>query len=69
MIEVVIGLLRDACGVGVGVLLIEHNMSVMWEICSTVYALDSGRVIAHDTPQELQHDSLVIDAYLGRSGP
>jgi ABC-type branched-subunit amino acid transport system ATPase component len=69
MIEVVIGLLRDACTQGVGVVLIEHNMSVMWEICSNVYALDAGRVIAHDEPQALQHDPLVIDAYLGRSGP
>jgi ABC-type branched-subunit amino acid transport system ATPase component len=68
MIEVVITQLQEACAQGVGIVLIEHNMSVMWEICSTVYALSDGRVIAHATPEQLQHDPLVIDAYLGRSG-
>jgi len=67
MIEVAMRLLREACSQGVGVVLIEHNMSVMWEICSNVYALDGGRVIAHDAPHVLQHDPMVIDAYLGRS--
>lgn len=67
MVGVVISLLQDACSAGVGILLIEHNMSVMWEICSTVYALNGGRVIAHATPEDLQNDPLVIDAYLGRS--
>lgn len=67
MIEVVMRLLRKACAEGVSVLVIEHNMSVMWELCEKVYALHAGRVIAEGSAAEMQTNRLVIDAYLGRA--
>jgi neutral amino acid transport system ATP-binding protein len=66
VIEVIIGLLRRQCAEGTGVVIIEHNMSVMWEACSTIYALSQGRIIAHGSPQEVRRDPLVGSAYLGR---
>jgi ABC-type branched-subunit amino acid transport system ATPase component len=67
MIEVVMSLLRKACGEGTTVLIIEHNMSVMWELCESVYVMHEGRVIASGSAEEMKHNHLVIDAYLGRS--
>jgi neutral amino acid transport system ATP-binding protein len=67
MIEVVMRLLRKACAEGTTVLVIEHNMSVIWELCEKIYVMHAGRVIAAGSAEEMQHNHLVIDAYLGRS--
>ena len=50
---------------GITLFVIEHNMRVIMNLAENIYCLAHGEMLAHGTPDEIQNDQRVIDAYLG----
>ena len=50
---------------GLAIMLVEHDMTFVMEVCDYLHVLDFGKIIAHGTPVEIQADQAVLDAYLG----
>ena len=50
---------------GFGVLLVEHDMTIVARLAEHVYVLDFGRIVAQGTPEQVRRDPLVIETYLG----
>jgi branched-chain amino acid transport system ATP-binding protein len=58
-------LLQSLAADGLAVLLVEHDMELVMNICDVVYVLDVGVVIASGPPEEVRRDAAVVKAYLG----
>ena len=52
---------------GAGVLLIDHNMALIMDVCDRIQVLDQGETLAEGTPDEIRADLDVAAAYLGES--
>jgi ABC-type branched-subunit amino acid transport system ATPase component len=53
---------------GCGVLLVEHDMRIIFRVCERIQVLDHGKSIAVGSPEEIRTDKGVIAAYLGEKG-
>jgi ABC-type branched-subunit amino acid transport system ATPase component/branched-subunit amino acid ABC-type transport system permease component len=53
---------------GSGILLVEHDMSLVRQVCTHIYVLDFGRLVFEGTSDEMLHSDIVRAAYLGSEG-
>ena len=61
------GHLRTIVAAGPSILLVDHDMSMVLEVCDWVYVLQFGEVIAAGSPDDIRRHPAVVAAYLGRS--
>jgi ABC-type branched-subunit amino acid transport system ATPase component len=61
--------LRAVRGAGTTVVMVDHDMGLVLDLCDRIVVLDLGRVIAIGTPDEIKQNPDVIRAYLGSSAP
>jgi branched-chain amino acid transport system ATP-binding protein len=60
--------LREIIDFGITVLLVDHDMGLVLNVCDRIHVIDFGRTIALGTPEEVRNDEAVIGAYLGATG-
>jgi branched-chain amino acid transport system ATP-binding protein len=58
-------LLLDLAGEGMAILMVEHDVALVMRVCSWIHVLDFGAILAVGTPEEIQQNQAVLDAYLG----
>ena len=51
---------------GIAIMLIEHDMSLVMNVCEGIAVLNFGKIIAKGTPDDIKHNDAVIEAYIGR---
>jgi branched-chain amino acid transport system ATP-binding protein len=60
-------LLLELAREGMAILLVEHDVQLVMKVCELIHVLDFGAILAVGTPEEIQQDERVLEAYLGAS--
>jgi branched-chain amino acid transport system ATP-binding protein len=56
--------IRQVAGSGISVLIVEHDVDLVFDVADRVYAMAEGRLIASGAPDDIQRDAAVLEAYL-----
>ncbi len=64
MIEKMLGIIRGLPAKGKSIILIEHNLDAVMQVCDRVVFMDAGAKVSEGTPEEVRNDPKVIEAYI-----
>jgi len=63
--EKVMYVIRELAGLGTSVVIVEHDLNVIWSLCDEVHFMAEGSVILRGSPEEIREHKTVIEKYLG----
>jgi ABC-type branched-subunit amino acid transport system ATPase component len=63
--EKVMAVIRDVAAAGCSVVIVEHDLNVVWNLCDEVHFMAEGKVILRGSPQEIRANATVVEKYLG----
>lgn len=63
--EKVVGLARKLAAGGTAIVIVEHDLNVIWNLCDEVHFMAEGSVVLHGSPEEIRQHKTVIEKYLG----
>jgi ABC-type branched-subunit amino acid transport system ATPase component len=67
MAQTVVKGVRDMAASGITVLIVEHDLSAIEDLCSNVYGMERGRIVVSGTMKEIAATEFFSEAYIGRS--
>jgi len=63
--EKVMGVIRDVAAAGTSVVIVEHDLNVIWSLCGEVHFMAEGSVVLRGDPQLIREHRTVVEKYLG----
>ena len=63
--EKVMAVIRELAAAGTSVVVVEHDLNVIWSLCDEVLFMAEGKVVLHGDPQAIRADRTVVEKYLG----
>jgi branched-chain amino acid transport system ATP-binding protein len=64
--KTMIDLIRKISETGTTIILVEHDMKVVMDLCNRIVVLNFGQKIAEGLPEEIKENDAVVEAYLGK---
>lgn len=61
----VVEMARQLAAAGTAIVIVEHDLNVIWKLCDEVHFMAEGSVVLHGSPEEIRQHKTVVEKYLG----